>query len=77
MGAIKEGLKALFVSVIASIVLIILGIIYFGITLWVIKAASDIFFGTGLTANWAVFSASILATGAIIAGALEKKPFKK
>ncbi|MEM3556164.1 MAG: hypothetical protein QXF56_05580 [Candidatus Micrarchaeia archaeon] len=76
MGDITEGLKALVVSAIASLVLIILGVIYFGITLWIIKAASNTFFGAGLEANWAVLSASLLATGAVLAGALEKKEFK-
>lgn len=69
--SIKEGLKTLLVSVIASVFLIILGIIYFGITLWVIKIASEYFFGPGLDANFAVLSAAILAVGGILAGALD------
>jgi len=77
MGVILEGLKAIFVTVIASVLLILLAIIYFGLTLWIIKGASDLFFGTGLEANWAVLSAVILSTGSILAGALEKKPIKR
>ena len=71
--SLKDGLEALVITLVASVILIVLSIVYFGVTLWVIKAASDVFFGTGLEANWAVFSATIMATGAIIAGALEKK----
>lgn len=74
MGAIEEGLRSLVVTFVASLLLIILGIVYFGITLWVIKTASTYFFGTGLETNWAVLSAALLSTGAILAGALEKKP---
>jgi len=51
--------------------------VYFGITLWIMQAASEIFFGAGLEANWAVLSAAILSTGAILAGALEKKPSRR
>jgi len=77
MGIVKEGLKAILVTFIASVLLIILGMIYFGITLWIIKSASNLFFGEGLEADWAVFAAAIMSTGAIVAGALEKKPFKR
>jgi len=77
MGVILEGLKAIFVTAIASVLLILLAIIYFGLTLWIIKGASNLFFGPGLEANWAVFSAALLATGSILAGALEKKPMKR
>ena len=71
--AIIEALQALIVTFVASVLLIFLGIVYFGITLWVIKIATNAFFGTGLEVNWAVFSAALLSTGAILAGALEKK----
>jgi hypothetical protein len=77
MRLILEGLKAIFVTIIASALLIFLSIIYFGITLWVIKGASNMFFGHGLEANWAVFSSALLATGSILAGALEKKPTRR
>ena len=77
MGVLLDGLKAIFMTVVVSVILILLGLVYFGITLWVIKAASNIFFGTGLEANWAVFAAAIMSTGAVIAGALEKKSFKR
>jgi hypothetical protein len=73
MGAILEGVKTIFLTAIVSVFLILLSIIYFGITLWIIKWASNFFFGGGLEANWAVFSAAIMATGGILAGALEWK----
>lgn len=73
MKLLKDGIEALLISAIASIVLVVLGIVYFGVILWVIKIASATFFGTGLEANSAVLAAALLSTGAIVAGALEKK----
>ncbi|MFA5764216.1 MAG: hypothetical protein WC915_05410 [archaeon] len=64
---------ALTVTLVTSVVLIILGIIYFGVTLVIINAAAGLVFTSNLDVNWAVFSAAILATGAILAGAIEKK----
>jgi purine-cytosine permease-like protein len=74
---IKESFKAIFVSIVSSILLILVGIAFFGVTLWVIRIASTIFFGTGLDANWGVMAAAILSASAIIAGAIENKPFRK
>ncbi len=69
----KEILSAVVLTVVASVVLVAASIVYFGLNLWVIKTASEMFFGPGLDANWAVFSAALLSTGAVLAGALEKK----
>jgi len=76
MGEIMTGIRALAITFVASILMIILGIVYFAITLWVVQTASNLVFGPGLDANWAVFSAAIISTGAVLAGALEKKPTK-
>lgn len=64
---------ALIVTLVASIMLIVLSIIYFAVTLLVVNASSLIVLGEGLDPNWAVFSAAILSAGAIVASALEKK----
>ena len=72
MDLIKESVGSLVVTAVASILLIILGIIYFGVTLFTIKVASELFFGSGLNVNWAVLAAAILSFGAIVAGAIEK-----
>jgi len=70
---IFSGLWVVVVTLIASLVSILMGILYFGLTLWVIKTASDFFFGPGIEANWAVLAAAILSTGAVLAGAIERK----
>jgi uncharacterized protein (DUF697 family) len=67
------GLWVVAVALVSSLVSILLGILYFGVTLWVIKTASDFFFGSGIEANWAVLAAAMLSTGAILAGAIERK----
>jgi uncharacterized protein (DUF697 family) len=67
------GLWVVAVALVSSLVSILLGILYFGVTLWVIKTASDFFFGSGIEANWAVLAAALLSTGAILAGAIERK----
>lgn len=73
MKKLKEGFQFIGVSLVAAVALIILGIVFFGVTLWIMKIASDFFFGPGLEANWAVLSAAIMSIGAVVAGALEKK----
>lgn len=73
MSKITEGFETLITTVVTSILAVVLGIIYFGVTLWIIKMASGFFFGSGLDANWAVLSAALMSVGAILAGALETK----
>ena len=77
MGKFGEALEVMIVTVVASILLVFLSIVYFGVTLWVVRVASNYFFGSGLEANWAVLSAAIMSVGAILAGAVEKKPSRK
>ena len=69
----SELIDTLVGTVIYSVTLIILGIIYFGVTLWIVKISSDVFFGPGLDANWAVLAAAIMAVGAIMSGSLDTK----
>ncbi len=64
---------ALVVTLIASIMLIVLSVIYFAVTLLIVNASSILVLGNGPDPNWAVFSAAVLSAGAIIASALEKK----
>ncbi len=71
MGLVKN-IESLAATIVASIILIVLSVIYFGLTLWIIKAATTTFFGAGLEANWAVLSAALMAVGAVVAGALDK-----
>lgn len=73
MSILKEGLSTLVVTIIASVMLILLSVLYFGLTMWVVKIASNFFFGMAPDANYAVLSAAIIAVGGILAGAIENK----
>jgi type IV secretory pathway TrbL component len=73
MKSLTSGIEFLIVSLVASMVMLFLGIVYFGIMVWVIKATTTVFFGAGLSADWAVMAAALISTGAMLAGALEKK----
>jgi hypothetical protein len=70
---VANFIGALIVTLVTSIVLIILGVIYFAITLVIINGAAGLVFGVSPGVDWAIASAALLSTGAIIAGALEKK----
>ena len=74
---VVEWIKNLSITFVATVLLIVLSIIYFGLMLWVVKVSSNAFFGPGLEANWAVFSAALMSAATVLAGALEKKPSKK
>jgi type IV secretory pathway TrbL component len=73
LNILRDGLTTLIVTMIASIMLILLSILYFGLTMWVVKVASNFFFGQAPDANYAVLSAAIIAVGGILAGAIENK----
>jgi len=59
------GLSAFFVTVTASLLLIVLGLIYFIVTLWIVKVGSRLIIGE-VDPNWAVLSAAIIAVGTLI-----------
>ncbi len=76
MNPIKNSVgiaSVLFVTLLASAMLIVLSVIYFAVTLFTVNAASLLVLGEGLDPNWAVFSAALLSAGAIIASSFEKK----
>jgi len=57
-------------TIVSTIILIILGIIYFAITLWVIKVAADWIFDASLSVDWAVLAAAIVTLGSMLGGSL-------
>jgi hypothetical protein len=69
----KQRLDVLVVTLIATIMMVILGLIYFVLTLFVVKAAANILFTDELSANWGTLAAALVTGAVIIAGALEKK----
>lgn len=55
-------------SIIASALLVLVSIVYFGITLWIVKTATSWVFGQPLSPDWAVLAAAILSAASMLAG---------
>ncbi|MBU0979622.1 MAG: hypothetical protein KJ709_02355 [Nanoarchaeota archaeon] len=71
MGAIK-GLTNLAATIIASLVLIFLGIVYFMITMWVIKIGASWAGLSGVTGNMILITAGIVSAATIVASAIQR-----
>jgi hypothetical protein len=69
----KQKLDVLVVTLIATIMMVILGLIYFALTLLVVKAAANVLFTDELSASMGTLAAALVTGAVIIAGALEKK----
>lgn len=69
----RQKLDVLLVTLIATIMMVILGLIYFAVTLAVIKVASNAMFTDELSASTGALAAALVTMAVIIAGALEKK----
>ena len=66
-----EGLfENLVVTVLASLLLIAMGIIYFIATLWIIKFSSGLM-GYAPDSNWVVLSSAIIVVGIIVGSAIK------
>lgn len=70
---IKSKLDVLAVTLVATVMMVILGLVYFFLTLLIVKVASDVLFDDSLTANMGALAAALVTASVIIAGALEKK----
>lgn len=66
----KEAGGSIVMTIAATIVLIILSIIYFTITLFVVKAAANIIFDGGLSGDFGVLAASIITLGSMLGGTM-------
>jgi len=69
----KQKLDVLVVTLIATIMMVILGLIYFALTLAVVKVATNAMFTDELSASTGALAAALVTMAVIIAGALEKK----
>ncbi|MFH1399978.1 MAG: hypothetical protein ABIH41_00515 [Nanoarchaeota archaeon] len=69
MASMKSTILAgLFATLMGSAMLVIAGIVYFAVTLWIVKLASRLVLGAVPDPNWAVLAAAILSVGAIASG---------
>ncbi|HUV61464.1 MAG TPA: hypothetical protein VMW71_04775 [Thermoplasmata archaeon] len=70
---IKSKLDVLTVTLVATVMMVILGLIYFFLTLLIVKVASDVLFDDTLSASMGALSAAVVTGAVMISGALEKK----
>ena len=73
-GKVMKGIgtaMSLGVGVIASVILIVMGLVYFIIALWIVKFGAGIL-GYTIDGNWAVLSASLISVGSMIGSAIKK-----
>jgi hypothetical protein len=69
----KEEVLGFLTVIAGTIMLIILGIIYFAITLLIIKVAVDLIFESGaLDANWGALAAALLAMASMLGGSMHR-----
>lgn len=70
---IKSKLDVLAVTLVATVMMVVLGLIYFFLTLLIVKVATDVLFDDTLSASMGALAAALVTASVIIAGALEKK----
>ncbi|HJO01929.1 MAG: hypothetical protein QGI89_00255 [Candidatus Woesearchaeota archaeon] len=67
----KEGLfENLIVTIIASLILVVMGVIYFIATLLIVRFSSGLM-GYSPDANWVVLSSAIIVVGIMIGSAIK------
>ena len=70
---VKEGiLDNLFVTVIASLLLIVMGVIYFIATLVIVRFSTGLM-GYSPDANWVVLSSAVIVVGIMIGSAIKNR----
>ncbi|MFP4403217.1 MAG: hypothetical protein ACLFPJ_02620 [Candidatus Woesearchaeota archaeon] len=68
---IVKGIANLSVTIIASLILIFLGIIYFMVTIWMIKIGAGWAGFSNLDGNWVILTTGIVTGAALIGSALQ------
>ncbi|MFW6449493.1 MAG: hypothetical protein ACOCZ6_00435 [Nanoarchaeota archaeon] len=71
MGVVR-GFANLSVTIVASLVMILLGIIYFMLTVWIIKLGAAWAGFSNVEGNWIVLTSGIVTAAAIIGSAIQK-----
>ena len=70
---VKEGiLENLFVTIVASLILIVMGVIYFIATLLIVKFSTGLM-GYSPDANWVVLSSAVIVVGIMIGSAIKNR----
>jgi len=67
-----KGLAALPLTLVTSVLLIFLGIVYFVITLLIVKVSVDLVV-PGAEANWILLSAALITAASMLGAAIQKE----
>jgi hypothetical protein len=75
--AFRFGLKGMFVTILASFFLIIVGLLYFMFTLWIVKVGASFILPEQWNAGqiqggFIVISAAMMSAGSMVASALQR-----
>jgi len=68
---VKGIVRTTVFAILAAVIFIILGLIFFMVFLWIVKTGASLVGLEGLDANWAVFAAAILSAATVIGAAIE------
>jgi len=71
LGILNE-MRNLFLTVVASIVLILLGIVYFMLTIWIIKVGASWAGFNDVAGNTVVLTTGIITAAAMIGSAIQQ-----
>jgi len=71
---LNDDVKSFVMTILSTLVLFLVGIVYFIITLAIIDISAWVVLGSNLDENWAVLSAAIVTLGSIIGGSLRQRP---
>jgi hypothetical protein len=72
------GIKAMFLTIIASFFLIITGLLYFMFTLWIVKIGAkfiltDLWNAGTIDGSYMVLSAALISAGSMIASSMQRR----
>jgi hypothetical protein len=70
---LNDDVKSFVMTILSTLVLFLVGIVYFIITLAIIDISAWVVLGSNLDENWAVLSAAIVTLGSIIGGSLRQR----
>jgi len=76
--AFNFGIKGMFITILASFFLIIIGLLYFMFTLWIVKIGASFIlpemWNSGqITGAYVVLAAAILSAGSMIASSMQRR----
>jgi hypothetical protein len=72
MGKWVQNLKGLSLMIVASAILLLLGVLYFMITIWTIKIGANLAGFRAVSGDWIILTAGIITAAAILGSAIQR-----